>query len=397
MFGGVSYMGTKRQLAGRVAAAIADCRQGPFVDLFAGMCSVGSAVAPTRQVWSNDVQHFAHQVAVAHFCSNELPISAMDAAHKTAPYFLTVRKATEIKYEQGIAREHKAVAAGSVAILADLFEQALEVRTRKQRRATHDLFTSSFAGTFFGYRQCIEIDSIRVALDMLLDDRELSADGHRWLLIALCVAISRCSNSTGHFAQALRPKKKNLNRLLSQRRRSVWSEWLTALSTLAPVGSRSWRARNKVFRCEAVSLLRSLAESRDLPRVVYADPPYTKDQYSRYYHVYETLLLYDYPPQSGRGQYRPDRWTSAFSLASQVDQAMSDLIASCAALNCDLVVSYPTNGLLPSSRHRIPELIQQHYGKLPAVVQMRHSHSTMGASKGAATTPVTEMLYQVRS
>ncbi len=70
----VSYMGTKQSIASRVADVIADSPPGPLLDLFSGMCAIGSAVAPSRQVWCNDVQVFASTVARAFFAFPAAPI-----------------------------------------------------------------------------------------------------------------------------------------------------------------------------------------------------------------------------------------------------------------------------------------------------------------------------------
>lgn len=394
---GIGYMGTKKQLSGPVAAAAAECRPGAFLDLFSGMCAVGSSISGSRQVWSNDSQIFASEVAQALFCSKHGPPHPFEAADLAFRTFRDNRAAVTTRFEGSLARECAALEAASAPTLARLFEEQLRARNRVVAAGMYDLFTSSFGGTFFGYAQSIEIDSIRAAIDFLLDGKTISSDTHRWMLIALCVAMSKCSTTTGHFAQPLKPKPSNLRRFLSQRGRSPWREWLSALSVLAPLGSSIWRQRNRVFRRDAVALLKALSHSKNRPCVIYADPPYTKDQYSRYYHVYETAILYDYPTQSGRGQYREGRFTSAFSLASKVDAAMNALIKNCALLECDLILSYPSNGLLPDSQRRIPQLIAQHYGSAPRIHKIKHLHSTLGASKGAVKSAVTEVLYQVNA
>ena len=127
--------------------------------------------------------------------------------------------------------------------------------------------------------------------------------------------------------------------------------------------------------------------------MVYADPPYTTDQYSRYYHLYETLLLYDYPEAVGVGRYRPDRSVSSFSLASAVAESMERLIRGAAAIESDLVLSYPTHGLLGDSRMWLSEMMKKHYHRVPEIVEVAHQHSTMGASKGDAKNIVTEVVY----
>jgi hypothetical protein len=59
----ISYMGTKRRLASAVAEVVALAPSGPVLDLFSGMCAVASELTPVRQVWCNDVQRFAADVA----------------------------------------------------------------------------------------------------------------------------------------------------------------------------------------------------------------------------------------------------------------------------------------------------------------------------------------------
>ena len=94
-----------------------------------------------------------------------------------------------------------------------------------------------------------------------------------------------------------------------------------------------------------------LYKRNERPAIIYADPPYTSDHYSRYYHLYETLLLYDYPSSEATGRYRPDRFFSRYSIKTEVEAAMDRLIADCAKIGSRLVLSYPERGLLP----RLPE------------------------------------------
>ena len=156
-------------------------------------------------------------------------------------------------------------------------------------------------------------------------------------------------------------KRNNAWRYLNQRRRVVWREWLSAVDELRPIGSMAWRTKNVAFRSDAVELLTSLNRSKNRPRVIYADPPYTKDQYSRFYHLFETIILYDYPDAVGKGRCRTDRQVSSFSLKSEVNDAMERLIGASAELGADLVLSYPTNGLLKDFRTEIPRILRQHY------------------------------------
>lgn len=389
----ISYMGTKRPLAPLVADLATDCQGGACLDLFAGMCAVGQQLAPSRQIWSNDLQAFASLVAKCQFCSIEGAPDPGSVTTLLAPAYHLRRQEVEKEYSNEIRLERDALASADCKTLLETFETRIFLanRIRAGSGERYRLFSERYAGTYFGIRQCAEIDGLRHALDAVIGNGEL----RDWCLVALCAAISRCANTTGHFAQPLTPKSNNLAKLINQRRRSVWEEFVSALGRLSAFGTNPWRGRNRVFQTDALSLLRG-GDKLSGVGLVYADPPYTSDQYSRYYHIYETLILYDYPAARGRGLYRDDRAVSSFSHSTKVKVSIDRLIASARAIGADLILSYPSNGLLPSSRDQIIGMIRQHYGRAPDVVPLVHSHSTMGASKGSATQQVVEILYRAR-
>lgn len=389
----ISYMGTKRPLAPLVSDLAADCQVGACLDLFAGMCAVGQQLAPTRQIWSNDLQAFASLVAKTQFCSAEGAPDIDSVQSLLADAFHRQMALMEAEYASALLCERNALASADCDALLATFEARIFLANRVQAGsgARYRLFSERYGGTYFGIRQCAEIDGIRCAIDAIVRSDEL----REWCLVALCAAISRCASTTGHFAQPLAPKLSNLTKLINQRARSVWDEFISAIGRLSAFGTQQWRSRNRIFQADAISLMRDAGELAEVG-LVYADPPYTSDQYSRYYHLYETLILYDYPAARGRGLYRDGRAVSSFSHSTKVRGAMDRLIASARNIGADLILSYPSNGLLTSSREQIVGMIREHYGREPDVVPLVHSHSTMGASKGSATRQVVEILYRAR-
>ncbi len=176
--------------------------------------------------------------------------------------------------------------------------------------------------------------------------------------------MSKVASTTGHFAQYLSIKANNVARFRAQRRRSVLQEFAQALRDFEPVRDSGWRKQNKVFHGDAIALLRSLnGRNRKTPSIIYADPPYTADQYSRYYHVYETLLLYDYPKANGAGRYRPDRFTSPFSIKTKVESALEEIVSLSAKMQAKLV--------LQLSQHR-PTLRGRAHNQKDAEAALRH-------------------------
>ena len=401
----VSYMGTKRSLASHVAEIIQDRPPGPMLDLFSGICAVSAAVAPDRQVWCNDIQHFAATVATAFFTSPTSPIHFDDVADEAHGIFQKNALALEDRFATQLREERRALHSESIEAIRALehlmpyvatntrLEQERIRRARTPSLTPYQLFTTTFSGTYFGLKQCVQVDSIRYAVDQMLESSFLDTRQHTWMCLALCQAVSKVATTTGHFAQYTRVKDSTLKRFLAQRRRSIWSEWLRAIHQISPVGTPTWRSNNRVYSSDAKALLLHLRRTGQEPAVIYADPPYTRDQYSRYYHLYETLLRYDYPTSHFTGRYRPDRFSSQYSRKTEVGPAIEGLIENAANLGSRLVLSYPERGLLPRSRETITELLRKHFGKSNFITTFDHYHSSLGGSKGMEKYPVRELIF----
>ena len=123
----------------------------------------------------------------------------------------------------------------------------------------------------------------------------------------------------------------------------------------------------------------------DSRTVVYADPPYFKEHYSRYYHVLNTLCLYDYPlpainPQTKNysiGRYRTERNVSDFGKRAKVIDAFERMINSCADKHAQLVISYSENSLVKI--YELLQLAETRYHVRVDKVELKHS------SQGRAT------------
>ena len=302
----------------------------------------------------------------------------------------------QANFSQKLRQEDNALRSDDVEKLRINFDGSIAAAQNQHGSArNYDLFSTTFGGSYCSLRQAIDLDSIRKALDLALREERLNTDTFRWAVIALCKSISACSTTTGHFAQPLSPKKSNEARYRKQRQRSIWHEWVGAMFKVDAYGCQAWRKKNHVFNCDANDLLRTFGKTKP-PAVVFADPPYTKDQYSRYYHVYETAIRYDYPKATGKGLYREDRAVSSFSQSRFIDTSLSLMIEQCARIGADLVLSYPTNGLMIDSKKKIPELLKFFFGGRIDITEIKHTHSTLGASKGFVENNVIEVLYTAR-
>ncbi len=400
----IRYMGTKSELAFPVAEEINRLPPGPFLDLFSGMCSVAIAVAPSlRSVWCNDIQKYATIVAQSLLTSRDLSPSVGATEVILGPYFRRNLSALLERYSDPLAHEALALNgdydkyisvstnwrfAGNDEVLA---REAAQLR-KKPRTFPYRLCALNFAHGYFGLKQSITIDSIRYAIETAKERDLISSDQANWYLLALLQTASRIVAAPGHFAQFLKVRdEKTFKRVRRVRKRDVWNQFLDEVDSLLPVGSLEWRRNNVVFNQTANQLLVSLLTAQQKPAVIFADPPYTTDHYSRYYHVLETIVLYDYPETNGVGRYRQDRFSSPFSLASKVKNSFSKLIDLVADLGAVLVLTYPKNGLL----YRVegdPIVDMRRRFSSVKVKTISSEHSTMGASKGGATTSVHEQI-----
>ena len=402
----IRYMGAKHQLAPFVAEEVAALGTGPCLDLFAGMCSVAGALAQKRRsAWCNDIQEYAALVADRLVCARATGLRASDAAAALFPHFVRNLNALTSRFATAIEAEGTALRNGATA-LATLEDVWPHIGNDDRLRAEADrlrskpttfpyrLATITFAHGYFGVRQALELDSLRFAIDTA---PTLTRDQRRWALLALLQTCSKAANAPGHFAQFLHTRDDaTFDRVRRARQRSIWEQFLTDLEAITPYGSAAWRAGNRSFRGDALTLARSLRRRKLRPATVYADPPYTKDQYSRYYHVLETMVRYDYPRADGCGRYRPGRFQTPFSRISEVSGAFQDLAAAVADAGASLVVSYPSNGLLLHAGSDVPSVLKQFYRSV-SVRTVPYQHSTLGARHGRQKSDVHEHIYVGRN
>lgn len=398
----IRYMGAKHQLAPFVAEEIAALGTGPCLDLFAGMCSVaGALVAKRRNAWCNDVQQYAALVADRLVCARTSGVRAVNAAAALFPHFARNLDALTSRFDAAVEAEEMALRGDAVALEAleqtwlhvgndDHLRAEADRLRRKPATFPYRLATITFGHGYFGVRQAMELDSLRFAIDT---SPALTGDERKWALVALLQTCSKAANAPGHFAQFLHTRDAaTFTRVRRARQRGIWNQFLTDLEAITPYGSAEWRTGNRSFCADALALARGLKRRKQRPATVYADPPYTKDQYSRYYHVLETMVLYDYPRADGCGRYRPARFQTPFSRVSEVVAAFEALAAGSADAGAALVVSYPSNGLLLEADSDVPSILKQYYRRV-SVRSVPYRHSTLGARHGQQKSDVHEHIY----
>ncbi|MFG1938856.1 DNA adenine methylase [Micromonospora tulbaghiae] len=391
-------MGTKRYLAADVRTAIESVKPlGSVVDLFSGIGAVASALAPDHHVVTNDALSFTTALSRARFCAGRRSATS-DILPKIKLRYREREDELKEVHESALAKESAALT-GDWIKLAEFMEEYPHVGTsadaKRTARACSSAITSErysltslyFAGGYFSVRQSIQIDALRYAIDKEAS-REPDWD---WMTSAWLSAAAVVINAPGHTAQYLRVSGENSQKRVRRAwSRDVWEVFAERVDAISQEGTTSWRGKNVSCNTDALKLITS--DELDGIGVIYADPPYTKDHYSRYYHVYETLYRYDFPASNGFGRYRDDRFVTGFSVKTKVEAAFGALASGAKARGVPLVLSYPDNGLLGLAGVDLMGLLESHFSTV-TVKSRAYNHSTLGASGGEQKKLAVENIY----
>jgi len=264
------------------------------------------------------------------------------------------------------------------------------VRDRRQQPQAfpYCLATAYYSNAYLGLAQAIAADSIRAAIDLLPhgSPRDLC-------LGALLLAVSSCCSGP-HFAQPPKLSSvKEMKEIAEHRARDLFSEFAMIFRLLATRDPRS-RPIEQVWNGDwrdALDSFNAETACRDSqPRAVYVDPPYTKLQYSRYYHVLNTLLRYDYPACEGTGRYPPRsyRFSSKFEFqAASAAREFGDLFDRCSTLRLITLVSYSNRGFVPLGE--LAPLMERRF-RAVELYSKPSKHHSQGKPLSSATKSVSE-------
>ncbi len=252
---------------------------------------------------------------------------------------------------------------GAAGLLAD---PSLARYRQDPRRRPAFLITAYYASFYYGLRQAIDLDSLRAAIDDLPRSDPLAERMRLHYLSALLHAASVTTSGTSHFAQPRQvTKDSEVLSMIVRRRLDVLETFREFSAAIARhVAASDLSPRNRTFCGDYRDLIDAGDAGDSAPRwkseaaadVVYMDPPYTGDNYSRFYHVLETLARYDYPelerdasgqPTVGRYPVIEKRFLSGFCSRRTVENEFRRVIEASAVSGVPLVISYGSpNGLL---------------------------------------------------
>ncbi|WP_244118917.1 DNA adenine methylase [Burkholderia gladioli] len=369
----IKYMGSKATLLSFIGESLGKVHSTdrPLVDLFAGACAISGGFGHATKIIANDIQEYSATIGNAYLrmAPNAARHDVITLASKYAREKLDQLPRDLVHAEDCSLEEFNAVEERNRALLNTDFS------------IPYHLFTRTYSGTWWSAEQCVWIDSIRQALDSLLEAGLFTEPDYRLGLTCLMHAMAYTSQGTGHYAQYRDAKTDaSMKDIHKYRRQSVSDLFDRKFASLI-----KWNNANAIDLGHELMSLDYIDCLEKIPAsIVYADPPYAFVHYSRFYHAIETVTKYDYPElqiKSGKmvkGRYRVDRHQSPFCISSSVQSAFVNLFDGVKDSKSDLILSYSNTGML-----EIDDLIELANQKLGSrynvwVENLNHNHMTMG-------------------
>jgi adenine-specific DNA-methyltransferase len=321
-------MGSKLRLLDFIIPKIEEAvpKGRTIVDLMAGTHSIGYALKRNYSIISSDIQEYSYTIGQAIIENNTKNITLND------------------------------------------FEK--DIISKRNDNKEYDLFNRLYKDTYFSKKQCEEIDSVRYSIDTLKDKNKKSL-----YLTLLMYAMGYCQSSAGHFAQYM---PKDHPRLKKLRNLSIIDAMKKKISETEIIFSKY---ENKVYLKDYRDLL-SDENIKKLKgtKLVYIDPPYSEAQYSRFYHLLETAVKYDYPDVKHKGLYRSDRFQSAFCSKKTAPEEFKFIASKVKEMGSYLAISYSDKGLLTVKE--IEDICLKYFSNVKVYKQIyKHSMQGRGMTK----------------
>lgn len=356
----IKYMGSKSEIIGFVINGLNTIHKpGQAVcDLFAGSCTLSSALRENDiPIYSNDIQAYSEVLAktyLGNYNWEEYPSIKVIIARAEQIVCAWKQHYPELWEKFDYSRnytldEFLQIEQEQCNLLYDnTFKESLELCKNSHIRNYH-LFTLDYSGTYWGFQQCVWIDSLRC----VIDDYKSTPELYNVLLSCMMFAMAYNSQSTGHYAQFRKAQTtSSMEDILIYRRKTIASFFERKYEELSATLRRA--PHSCITQLDFADCIDTLPKNT----LVYADPPYCFVHYSRFYHILETFVLYDYPTVKYDGRYRDDRHQSPFCIATKVEQAFSLMFEKLYHRNCELVLSYSNSD---STMIKLPQLLIDAY------------------------------------
>lgn len=399
------YIGIKTKLLDEIKKEIdkiAPDGEG-VLDMFAGSTVVGQTVMDKHIVYSNDIQNYSRVAAetLIHI-DNNFDYDSLDYRKITeSKYFkdnlnylfsifniplhyekelfkktgknldnLSYLKEFKFYYEHAPYSGHFSSDVSAFKGMDDVYSIDFYKQCKDNKNSGYwCLFSLVYGVPYFSLEQSMFIDSFRYAVEKLYCNKEITfAEYNAYISMAIYVLENTVTSVGDHFAQPQQFKisgearlQREVKKILSKKTKNlhlILDEINEQLKTIKPT---LYSHKNKVFCEDYASLFENNAIKLKDISTIYIDPPYTNAHYSRFYHILETLVLYDYPNIEFFGRYRSDRYQSPFCIRSEALEEFNRMIKLCHDNKKKIVISYSDTSQCILKRSEIEQIVKKHY------------------------------------
>lgn len=346
------YIGNKEKLLPFIIDTITDSIgsiEGKIVaDLFCGTTSVSRALKKhSCHLITNDYMNFSYALQMAYIHNNTLPsFDKLSSKFGFNGYNSILNYLNELSNYQGF------------------FYSEYCPEGSKDKEYQRNYFSSENA---------ISIDSIRNQIGNWYNSGLISEDEFYFLLTSLIDSVTKVSNISGTYGAFLKIDDKRKHDKLS-------------LEPIEVISS------NLAHQCNCKDIMEIITEITG--DILYLDPPYNTRLYPPYYHILDTVALYDNPPIYGKTGRRPytDK-LSPFCYKNKTLEAFDFVIKH--ARFSHIFISYSTEGLV--TENDLYNILKQ-YGK----VEIFHSYhkrfksNSYGQTESNTKSALKELILYVR-
>ena len=433
----IQYLGSKLKLVNEISEIIESNKTSNTVcDIFSGSGVVSHYLANKNNVVSIDIQYYSKIITSAltdgvKFTEDEINDFINDSINNNSifelnkiyePLISLENKLLESKLESEIDKLKFAEFVENCSVYSYLNSDIINIKNKETSLVDEHLLKFKerfnetpefiknisycslyFGGVYFSFKQAVLIDALLFKINNLKND---NPEKYTTLLAALLSTLSEIVSTVGkQFAQPMKLTDKNnkpKNLLASRTYKDRNYEVLLIFKKYISEYSKYCfsNANNKAFAMDFNDYLNTTSDNIGC---FYADPPYTIDHYSRFYHILETISLYDYPElakmnksNSGnvimKGLYRLDRYQSPFCIPSKVKEAFDKLFKGTSKFNCPLLLSYSPFEDKTDNRPRlltIDEIIllgKKYYNNIRIIELKEHKHKKLNKNENNSET-----------
>lgn len=416
----IRYLGIKTKLIDEIKREIIKntSKKDVVLDLFGGSNTVANSLLEERIVYTNDIQKYSYcaaQTIIKGLNESERASLRLEKIINSAEYKENIELLEGIfykplKYESEVINILKTNGVSSDTIgseelmaLKELYDNMpytgnynrnIDVFSDFEKFYTDEyykecksnnkymLFTLAYSMPYFTLNQSIVIDSYRCAADKLLEKKEITKQEYYAYLSALMYLLQNIVCSVGdHFAQPqqlkiIDEKKyiKEINKIISKKSTDIFG---ILNNKINEISLRKFTSNdNKCFNYDAINLLKNEEVFSEV-NAVYMDPPYTNAHYSRFYHILETLINYNYPILKHKGRYSEERVQSQFCIKTKALESFEEIIKICSEKNKKIFVSYSDTSQCLVQKEELVSMCEKYY-KSVYIKEINHLYRNFG-------------------